>query len=371
MINLFHKKSVRRQGAATLIVTVVLLVLSTLIIIFSANYGIMQSKTISNVDRNSQAFEAAEAGLEFGINYLRDNQTTVLATPVNGFISFSNGSTTNVALANGSRFSVVYTNQIANDYTLITITSTGTNSEGTATRVVSQKVKFGSILFSPATAPIVSQGQITMTGNATITNTQYNTTIQSASTVSITGSGHTVLSSGTSSTAGNMQGDIQQNNTTLSNMTQSDFFATYFGNTTDVVKSQMQHVYSNSSSTNYSGQLNGLSGTSIWIDQTGGTASISGNTTIGTPQNPVLLVVNGGLSVSGNLTVYGYIFVFGENVIDSFTGNVTINGGIASTVALSMSGNIAVNYNSSTISNLQNLPAMRYYAKVPGTWKDF
>lgn len=373
MINTSPNKSLAKaQGAAALIMTVILIVISTLIMIFAANFGMMQEKTTANVNRNNEAYEAAEAGLEFGINYLKVNETTILAGPVAGFIPpYSDSNTTNVTLANGSQFSVVYTNPVANDLTLIQITSTGRNSEGSSTRVVSQLVKYGSVLFSPANSPIVSQGQVSMTGNANITNTEFDTTIQSASSVSLSGSAQTILNSGVSSTSTAQASDIQSNNTSLGNMTQSDFFATYFGDTSAAVKNKMQHVYTNNTNTNYSSQLNGMNGTSIWIDQTGGTATINGNTTIGTAENPVLLIVNGSLSVSGNLTIYGYIFVFGENIIDSFSGNVSIHGAIASTVNLSMSGNIEVTYNSSVINNLQGLSSMRYYAKVPGSWKDF
>lgn len=366
------KQLIKHPGAVTLIITVVLLVLSTLIIIFAANFGMLQEKSTANITRNNEAYNAAEAGLEFGINYLKDNSTIIIATAASGFIPpYSDANTTNVTLSNGSKFTVVYTNPVANNFNLIKVTSTGTNSEGSSTRVVSQLMQFGSVLFSPPSIPIVSQGTINVTGNSTITNTYSPTTIQAAGAVNLTGNAKTVVSSGTSSTSSVHGADIQSNNTALGNLSQSDFFATYFNSSSTNVRSQMENVYTNNTSTNYSSTLNGKTGTTIWIDQTAGTATINGNTTIGSASDPVLLIVNGSLSVSGNLTVYGYIFVFGDNVLDTFTGNVNITGGIASAVNISMLGNISVTYNPTVINTLQNLPSIKYYAKVPGTWKDF
>jgi hypothetical protein len=154
-------------------------------------------------------------------------------------------------------------------------------------------------------------------------------------------------------------------------MSQSDFFATYFGAPSDAIQGSVAHYYNNSASTNYSGTLAGMTGTSIWIDQIGGTATINGSITIGTADNPVLLIVNGNLSLSGNVTINGFVFVIGTNDITSLTGNVTINGGMATTDTLNMTGSIQLVYNSTIIDNLQNQSSMLYYAKVPGSWKDF
>lgn len=376
MINSFLKVgqciSRRAHGAATLIMTVILIVVSTLIIIFAANFSMMWEKSTSNINENSQAFAAADAGVEFAINYLKKNAATILASPVSGFIApYSDGSTTNVTFANNSKFSVVYTNPVANNYNLIQIKSTGVSNNSASTRVIYQWVQFGSVILSPGNAPLVTQGNVTMSGNADITNTQYNTNIVSGGSVSLSGSSTTTLSSGVSSNAGSIKSDVQSNNTILQNMSQADFFSTYFGNNSAAVKSAMVNVYSNTTSTNYSSTLAGKSGTSIWIDQTGGTATINGNTTIGSASNPVLIVVNGDLSLSGSVTIYGYIFVFGTNTIDSISGNVQIIGGLAAAGDLTMAGSSTLSYSASTLNNLQKLPVLSYYAKVPGTWRDF
>ncbi|HTM64125.1 MAG TPA: PilX N-terminal domain-containing pilus assembly protein [Gammaproteobacteria bacterium] len=370
MRNVIHKFNLRHSGAATLVLTIVLLTLSTLLIIFAAEYGKLQSKSISNISRSHQAFEAAQAGLEFGINYLDTNSSTINATSSGGYINYSDSNTTNVTQTNSSKFSVVYTNPIANNYNLIKITSTGTSDDGSSIHTISQLVQYGSMLLHAPTVPLISQGSISLGGNSQIINVYNNTTMQTGGSTNLNGSASTILNSGTSSTAGHLQSDIQSNLSILSSQTNSDFFSSFFGLTDSEIKTSVDHYYSSNVSTNYSTTLNGMNGTSIWVDQTGGSATLGGSSTIGTTSSPVLLIVNGNTMFSGNLTFYGFLFILGTSTTD-LTGNVTIIGGMSTTGNLSATGSIQVIYSPSVLTNLQNINSMNYYAKVPGSWSDF
>lgn len=360
-----------RRGAVTLLFTVTLMVLSTMVIFFATRFAVTQDKLMANYNRNAQAYQAAEAGLEFGINYLKQNSSTILANPTNGHIqSFSNSSTTNVVLANGSQFSITYTNPVANNYTLISISSTGTSDDGSSTRVVSQLVGFGSLLANSPVIPLTSKGEVILGGSSQVRNLHTSTTIISGDDVTISGSASTVLSSGTSSTTGNIQADVQQANSTISNTSTSDFFAGYFGVSASTIKNNVNHYYSSNSSQNYSNTLNGLIGTSIWIDQLGGSANLSGNVTIGSSSSPVLMIVNGNLNITGNVVIYGFLYVMGQTTTD-ILGNVTVNGGVVTQSDLRLSGSVDIDYNPTILSNLRSQSSMSYYARVPGSWKDF
>ncbi len=369
MINLFRNK---QRGGATLIISVILIVTITLLVIFAAQYSQTVEKLSGNQLRSRQAFQAAEAGLEFGIVYFQQNSSTILANPVNGYIpAFSNSSTANVSLANGSQFTITYTNPVQNNYHLILVSSTGTSADGT-TSTVSQEIAMGSLLMTIPNFFMTSKGPVSITGSVDTINSSTNQTIQSASTVTLSGSAQTHTSSGLSSSAGHIGSDIQQNSTALANLSQDDFIASYFGTSnSSIIQSKVGNFYSNSSSTNYASTLDGMTGTSIWIDQTAGTASISGNTVIGSTAAPVLLIVNGNFSISGNVTINGFVFVISTTGINNFSGNVTINGGLATSDTTTISGNVTLSYSNTVLSNLQNLSSLTYWAKVPGSWKDF
>lgn len=371
MTNFYLRTKSIEKGAATLLFAVVLIVLSTLIIIFAANFGRTQDQIVANQHRNNQAFQAAEAGMEFAINYLQKNLSTIIAFPANGFINYSDSSTTNIALPNGSKFSAVYTNPTANNYDLILITSTGVSDDGSSSHVVIQLVQKGIFLPTPGTRTLTSKGTVFLDTGTIIKNIITNQNVQAGSTVTFNGTAISVTSTGTTSSSSGIGPDVQQNSGAISSESQADFFTTYFDSNTDILKGEVDHYYTNSSNTDYSATLNNFVGTSIWIDQaTGTTATINGATTIGSSTNPVILVVNGNLSLTGGVTIYGFVFVTGTTTMTIPNGKNNITGGFVSAGNVNLTGT-TITYDATVLSNLQTNPAMRYFAKVPGSWKDF
>lgn len=363
----------QKRGAATFLIAIILLIVATMIVIFAANFANLHTKSISNQTRAGQAFAAAQAGLEYGYKYLETNYSTIVASQVSGLINYTHASVTNVNLPNGSSFSVVYTNPTVSDYDVIHITSTGTSDDGLATRVISQEIKSQSLLMSSGTNSITTLGGVSVGGSSSVINTGTNQTILSGGSVVLTGSGTTVTSGGVSSTSSGTGPDVSQNNGALASMTADEFFGQYFGTANQsAIKSQVTNLYSNTVDTNYSDTLAGVTGQSIWIDQATGTvASINGNVTIGSAANPVLLIVNGDFVITGNVNIYGFVFSLGVSGISATSGNINIYGGMASTGNIVLNGNASMVYDAAVLTNLANQNATRYYAKIPGTWKDF
>lgn len=361
----------RQSGAATLILSVVLLTVSSLIIIYAANYGQMLDRMVSNINRQKQAYEAAQAGLEFGINYLNRYSSTIVNNASGGYIpTYSDSNTTNIAFNNNSRFTVSYTNPTAYNYTIIKVNSVGTSDDGTATRTISQLVKFGSTLFAQPPLGLVSKGNVTLNNNSQITNQHAYNTIQSGSTVTLGGSATTVNNSGTSSSAGNIQPDITQNMSSLSGTSNNDLFLSYFGVPQNFISSKSTYYFTNSSNTNYGSSLNNIENATMWIDQTGGSAILNGIFVAGSSSNPILLVINGNTSLSGLSIIYGFVYVIGNLSVNS-SANTYIIGGLVTTGNISGTGNLYLYYSPNVLSNLQNQSSTRYYAKIPGSWRDF
>jgi Tfp pilus assembly protein PilX len=373
MTNLFLRQYKSRfysqRGGATLILATIMLVTITLIVLFGAGYVAMQQKITSNQYRYSQAFEAAEAGLEFAIPYLQKNSATILVNSGNGFMTpYSDTYTNNVSLANNSTYTITYSNPVSANFQLILISVTGTSDDGTSTRKIQQLVKFGSALKNLPVNTMTSTGTVSLSGSSNITNLQSSTSIMSGSTISLSGSSSTTTASGGSS-PGNIRSDIQPNTSSLQSMSPADLFASYMGTSMASMKSNASQYYSNSSSTNYNSQLNGASGGVIWIDQTGGTANINSSTTVGTAANPVLLIVNGNFVIEGNAKINGMLFVIGT--LTHAVGNAQITGAVAVTGNSSISGGAQFIHSTTVLTALQNLSTLSYYAKIPGSWKDF
>lgn len=360
MINLRHNQ----YGAVTLILTTILFMTVSLLVVFVGNYGLMQEKITANQYRSSQAFEAADAGLEYAIPYLKTNSSTVLANPVNGYISYTLGT---VTLANNSTFTVVYSNPTQNNYNLIKITSTGASDDGTSTRTVTQQVQFGSLLKTPPTIPMTVQGDISLKNNALITNQENNSTINSGAAINISNNAATVLASGISSTSSHLDSDVQQNNAALSGLSQADFFATYLSTSLSTFQNVATLSFTNSSDTTYSSDINGVTGASISINQTSGIATIDGLTTVGTAASPVVIVVNGNLEINNSAVIYGLVIVINGTL--KITNNAPFTGGILATNSVQLINNANIAYSSAVLTAAQQ--ATGYYAKIGGSWKDF
>lgn len=326
----------KQTGGATLILTVVLLVSATLMMFYAAQHHMLQQKIIANQNMNSQAYYAADAGIEFGIVYLGQHTSTVATNPTNGFINYgaTDSNLTNVQLNNGSKFSIVYTNPTQYNYQLIQITSTGQSADGTATRVLHQQVYSNSPALKYA---IVSQSNMVASGNVTVTGQ------------------NGVDLGGTFTKSGNIKiSQFTQHDATLANMSASALFSSIFGMSTAQMQAQSTY-YANSNSINF----NALSG-KVWINSN---VSISGNSTIGSATNPVLIIINGNFTGSGTVTIYGLLYIMGTTTI---SGNLTLNGGLISQGAITMSGTSAA-YSVPMVGVFTS----NTYAKVSGSWKDF
>jgi len=331
----------------------------------------MRSKSVANMQRQQQAFEAARAGMEYGINFLENNSTNIFNNSSSGFIQpYTDSNITNVTLANNSKFSVTYSNPVAYNYDLIKISCTGTSDDGTATKTVSQLVQFGSLLLNIPTRSIISKGSITLSNSAQIYNLAASRTLQSGSSIAINNSAYTYTPSGVSSTSSGLASDVEQNNATLSTISTTDLFSSYFGLSPTMVANNSSTLYTNSADTDYSTLLNGLRGTTIWINQTGGTAMIKGSSTIGSSSSPVLLIISGNSSISESAVIYGMVYIDNPLAVQ-IGGNAMLVGGIVATGSFNIIGSARIIYSAGVLTNLQNLNNMKYYSKVPGSWKDF
>ena len=360
---------IKQTGAATLITSIMLLFIITFIVLFAASYSILRQKITANQYRYSQALQAADAGLEFGIVYLQENKSAILANNSGGYLlPFLNANTQNVTLANGSKYSIIYTNPIANNYDLINVASTGVNSDSSVTRVVNQQVQNYSMIVTLPDRTITTLGEVEMKGSSKVTNTETDQTIQAGSAIDLSGSAETIISTGTGSTAAQLGADVEENAPSLSGLSEEDLLENYFGTTSANLKNKANDYYSNDSNTNYSDTLSGKEGTFIWIDQTDGKATIDGSAVIGSVTQPVLLIINGDFHLSGSAVIYGIVYVIGGTDTD-ITGSSQIIGSLITTGELKLNGSMQITFNSSVLNALQQM--FSSYAKIPGSWRDF
>lgn len=357
----------RAKGAVLLILVIIILMAMSTLIFILAKQGQLSQKTTANAYRAAQAFEAAEAGMDFGIVYLEKNHVTILQDiDADGYVdAYSNSDISGVVLTNGSQFTITYSNPVVNDFSLIKITAVGSSADNSASREIRELVKYKPILTSFNNFALTVIGNLTLGGSTEIQNTQTDTTVLAGGSVNISGSATTTTSSGTSSTSSVINSDITQNDTALASTTPTSFFIDHFGVPADTIKSNSDYYYENNSSTNYNTQLSGKTGVLIWIEQTGGTATIDSSAVVGSAASPVILIVNGDLRIQGGAQIDGYVYVTGSL---QTAGTATVSGGIAVGGNVVDSGNFTMIFDSTILSNLQQ--QMGSYAKVSGSWND-
>lgn len=369
----FYFKSSER-GYVVLAVCIVLLMVITLIALFTGQTLSTEAKIQGNTYRAFQAFNAAQAGLEYGINYAQTNGATI-----------TDGQVLTGTQADGSTYSAVL-NFVGGTKTVLNVVSTGTSAGGGATRVIKELIKLAPISSSIPQNSVSSRGNVTLKNNATVNNLTGGTTIVSGGTVDIKNNAQTVLSSGVSSTASLTKSDVVENNSSLSGMTDTALQTLYTGMALTSFQSLAASSYTGTGSGDYTSAVSGQTGKIIYINQGGssGTITTGNNLTVGSATSPVIIVVIGNISLGNGLTIYGNIYATGNidvgnnstvNGLIFATGNLTlsqnstVNGAVvAGGTTTFAANNIVINYSASVLN--QNNQAGSLYGKINGSWQD-
>jgi hypothetical protein len=259
------------------------------------------------------------------------------------------------------------TKRVLNQILLGSAFSPGQNGSGAGT---GQGAGIGAGAGVYETPFIVGSG-VTLVGGASVTNSSVTkssanfpgSTIVAGGSVIFLGSASTEVSNGSggltvSSSVLGLGVDVALNDSNISSATMWNDFFTQSAAT----------VQANANQSYNSGNINGATGQTIWMNSY---TTLLGSTTIGSPTSPVILIVNGNLSVLlGSLTVYGLLYITGS--ITSLVGSITVNGALAIQGGLGSIGNITVNYNPSILNRAagSNSSAKTTYSIVPANTQE-
>lgn len=182
-----HKTFPRQHGVATLIIVLILLFSITGITLYAAQSGIMEQKVSANDYRAKQLQEAADAGLEYAVGWLKSYQPS-WGSAVSGY-EYDTGS---ISTTVGNYAIAVELKRPTADRKKVTITATASetgNSNLTASTqtTIVQKMAVGA---SPQ-APIVINGCISgVTGSPDIDNSYTTSEVQSSQNGACVEQGH-------------------------------------------------------------------------------------------------------------------------------------------------------------------------------------
>lgn len=364
----------RQHGAATLAIALVLLFTISFITLFASRAMIFEHRTSINQYRATQAFEAAQAGMEIGLAnlsvaslrnaYIRDTNSDGIVDPATNTVDGS--------LPGALSYRVVYTNPTTGNLNLLRITSTGCadgcspcTSSCTSRATVGQLVRLQPTLASTPTAALTAKGNVSLSGSATVTNTDTvtnGTTVHAGGTVDFGGSSRPVTLPGAPPAS-----SVARNDTKLSLLSGDAFFQSYFGNSKATVQSAATPI---ACSGVCNSQLDGLTGQTIWVTGDGDTVINSG-VIIGSASAPVILIVDGNLKITGGATVYGLVYCTALAWDNTGGGTSNIIGATLAEGDFTATGDPNPTYNPNVLQNLNLQNNLGVSAKIAGSWSDF
>ncbi|KON79981.1 PilX N-terminal domain-containing pilus assembly protein [Azoarcus sp. PA01] len=393
----------QQYGAATLLVSMVLLIAATLLVLYASNTVVGEQRMSANEVRSKQAFEAAAAGIELTIQQINASEDdidfnaaaqtalNISWTPTNSSFSVLFCEPTTFDLAN-----LPHCGDSADDgITAASCTTPGASAKtawavscgwsddsAARKRILTLVAKTDPVPVDISN-PLIANGSVGMSGNATVVNYFNNLTVWTGSTLDNTGNtGKTVIrrpgmTNATSGCAGGAGActsqevtdqvgggdqvctqaedlicttstgvfgpDVIQSDTTLANLTGDQYFENFLGMKPNEYKStQAEEVVVGAHAGSIGdGEADNGGGTVFWVE---GNAAI--NQDIGSANKPVVLVVDGDLDLSGSPTIFGIVFVRG-NLTQS--GSATIRGAALITGSVDADGSLNVIYDPDAI----------------------
>lgn len=393
------RRPTTQRGMTTLLVSVVILVLTTILVIFVSRAALVEQRMSANDIRHKQAFEAAQAGMDQAMVFMRtapqgidknnDNvadagPTAVLTNGSSYFVSFCEPATAIPACPDAPGYVACTGPSLANFNTPV-VAACGWSDDAIARQQIRQGMGTVSAMSKSPTNPLTSGGGVNVTGSANVVNYFNNLTVWSGGALSSVGNaGKTFVrnpnvppppantvppaepnSCSTSAdyvcvTDKNTTGpDVIDSDPTLSSLSASQMFLNYFGRTLDEYKTQ---VASRVISAANVGTIAGVLGQAIVIN---GNTTFP-NSTIGSRERPVVLIVDGNIEFQGTPTIFGTVYVTG-NVTGG--GNPKIQGSMVVKGNVAATGSVDIIYDPLVTTNAANNTGLVGW--IPGTWRDW
>ena len=322
----------RQRGVATLVTAVVLLVVVFLVSYNMSETIVSDKRNVANAIRSNQAFQRASSGVDCAFAYIGGEglQSAVSFATASGAILPTTG------LSACSDPVTTITLVEYSDY--VEIESEAYSDDKSVRRVVKDKVSGSPQTSGPPSVPVVSKGAVGISkGNISVTNNYEPLTIWSGEAAELGSSTTTYISIDNvddqiSNSATTRGPDIVDDDSNLANATEEEFLQAFFNvsKLSDFCGTGKSTCSDSDGDNTYyyepSGSETDDGGTCE--DDTYTDIRLSDYTT--TPDNPVLIVVDGGAEIffGGGGTFYGMIiaqeimFSGGMNPSDSLQGSV-------------------------------------------------
>ena len=420
----------RQRGAATLLVTMVLLFSTSIIMLYLNRSILFEQKTSINQMRSTMALEMAEAGMEWTTGMLNtaydiDASCALLSTTNISFrrkyvqtkwaatldpttdvkpatitypgckiegntrtcncpdVPTSGSATAALGTAVLPGFTAAFSATSDPEAVRIIVTgctaqagactpSTTGNSDATAT--ISTILKLRPLLRAAPASPLTCGGACGIGGSFNLIN-------QDAATGGIlvnAGSGITGNIVGPSIPGQPAANALVSNDASLSALSSTDttcsnssMFSAYFGSTiTQYAASSLTKTIEACNNANTCGGLVDRAYSDGWRSFyfPDGFARNNSSGSLGTASDPVTIVTPGTFDVNGNINIYGMVFSNSSALNNLGTGSSTIHGAMITCGGFSSNGNGTLEYDPDVLKGVRRSTGA--LVRVPGSWTD-
>jgi hypothetical protein len=432
----------KQKGFTTLAISLILLVVLTMMTLYSAQVGVLKQRIAANEVRERESRINADTLIERGLQFVFANRRHLRSTAAGGgWLEAGNArwaTCADAALPCGDGTNVLYGGDFvyysftdrditevsdpldADDldierqlhlvaeadgagpaedavYTLIAVSPA---SDDTGESIVQQAFWLTPLLSDPPDAPLIVAGGITLSGNFNVATNPNGggpgvpLSVWTDQNANITGSGNSCQieeyddnggcggETGQLSNSGHEGLDILDEDGDSgvnpdSTYFPDDMFEYVFG----VAAADWQEFKTNNVPADHvlddgCGDLDETSAGLYWVT---GDCILSNNATVGSPDAPVILVVQEGeFRMNGTSTLFGLVFSFDAPGNGVAAGSITING--TATVSGSMmanhtvdisSGTFNARYDADVLQRLSEADENKGVGKIPGSWADY
>ncbi|HEX7060835.1 MAG TPA: pilus assembly PilX N-terminal domain-containing protein [Woeseiaceae bacterium] len=391
----------KQTGSATLVMSLVLLVLMTMVAVYTGRTVLLEEKIAGNDFRARQAFEAAESGLSTAVAYMAsgyDKDNDGNADPVIDTDDDGIGDVNALTFSDNSSVTVTVTGA----FPAFALQSVGVSDDLTATRTVRTRMSTVDVLPNAPDNPLTARGSVAIDGSATIHNPEGHSTIWSGGDVDLGANNSTAtevadptdsnyptcmdtpmtcsLTPSSSKIAVGL--DVVEHDASLANLTAEQMFYNFFGTTMDIfrdsrVTREVAPADANNLASASTPGINLGVGEVIWVEgdtvlsnsvTVGCSVALSGSATCPSASvNPTVLIINGDLTTSGTPNFYGLVYVTGHMEMSS---NTTVTGAliVAGDTVNHGGGSLDAWYNSAVLNQVRDNGPL---AGAPGSWQDW
>lgn len=309
----------RQKGIATLLVTVVLLIVST--ISLSIMYGaiVKENQIVADEYRAMMAFEAAQSGLGAGLLEYREN------LPLRQLSNAGSG-----ALPNGEEYRFWGESTSDRSYLI----AEGYSDDGSVTRRVQMELSYSKLDLPKV--PVVAGGGSAFSGNFEVRNRNGNLTIWSGGGIDLGGSFSTLVPHPTVSTASIQSSskdyrgsDLVENDPNLNSLSEAEFQRAFLGDTVQDFCINKPFIDQGVSS-DFKAEVQNA-GSVVCVENKNGDVNFPTDTFVSGGESRTI-VVSGALDQSNKNEFNGLLFVSGNvkklNGTNDFFGSLIVGGDI-------------------------------------------